>query len=156
MSYFLILPNTTIAWDSFHLKSKVWPEQLGQHIFNELESDLAKMIYGETRKEYEDAYNRIAVNLRSKPDKLQYIKKFYDHPDRFARHFVKTVPSNCVKSSSQPAESNHASVVARVSAGSNQDIILHIIKALFDRQLELRDLRQQRDARHEKLSRTRT
>jgi hypothetical protein len=39
-----------------------------------------------------------------------------------------------------------------VSAGSNQDIIQHI-KALFDRQLELRDLHQQRDRIHEKLSR---
>jgi hypothetical protein len=98
-------PNTSIVWDSFHLKSKVWPEQLGQHKFNELESDLAKMICGETREEYEDAYNCIAVNLRSKPDKLQYIKKFYDHPERFARHFVKTVPSNCAKTSSQPSAS---------------------------------------------------
>jgi hypothetical protein len=145
-------PNTTIAWDSFHLKSKVFPEHLGQHLFNELELDLGKMIYGETREEFEDAYKSIAVKLRNKPDKLQYIKKFYDHPERFAHYFVKTIPGNLRKSSSQPAESNHASIVARVSSASNQDIVQHI-KALFDRQLELINLHEQEDAKYEKLSR---
>jgi hypothetical protein len=45
------------------------------------------MLYAETCEEYDAAYGRIAVSLRSKPDKLQYIKGFYDHPERFA-HFL--------------------------------------------------------------------
>jgi hypothetical protein len=146
-------PYTTIAWDAFHLKSHVWPQELGQRLFDQLESDLGNMLYGETREEYDAAYGRIAVSLRSKPDKLQYIKTFYDHPERFAHYFIKRVPGNLRKKSSQPAESNHSSIVARVSAGSNQDMVRHI-KALFDRQLELRDLHQQDDAKYEKISRS--
>jgi hypothetical protein len=91
-------------------------------------------------KRAKDAYKCIAIKLRTKPDK------------RFAHYFVKRIPGNLRKSSSQPAESNHASIVARVSAGSNQDIVQHV-KALFDRQLELINLHQQDDAKYQKLSR---
>jgi hypothetical protein len=110
------------------------------------------MLYGETREEYGAAYGRIALSLRSKPVKLEYIKTFYDHPDRFAHYSIKTIPGNRNKLSSQPSESNHWSVVARVSAGSNQDMAEHI-NAIFGRQSKLRNLFEQDDAKYKKRSR---
>ncbi|EEC42900.1 predicted protein [Phaeodactylum tricornutum CCAP 1055/1] len=144
-------PSTTLAWDSFHLKSKVWPEYFGPTLFDQLKASLGKMLYGKSRKEYDEAYQEIAQTLAHNPAKLEYVKGLYDHPERFAHHFIKTIPGNLGKSSSQPAESNHSSVVARVGPGSSQDIVKEISALLYRRQ-DLANLHEQEDARYELLS----
>ena len=127
--------GTDLIWDSHHLSSSVWPDKegLGQATYDLVRDDMLKMLYGSTRQECDEAYSRIAVKLQSNPRKLEYVKDYYDHPERFAKHYVKRIPGNLDKTSSQPAESNHASVLSHLGRGSTQDMVMQI-SDLLDRQ----------------------
>jgi hypothetical protein len=128
--------GTDLIWDSHHLRSQVWPsaEGLGQRLYDMVSEDLGLLLFGQTRAIYDEAYGRIAAKLASNPAKLEYIKtRYYDHPERFAQFYVKRIPGNLGKSSSQPAESNHSSVVAHLGPGSTQDIVMQITD-LYSRQ----------------------
>jgi hypothetical protein len=75
----------------------------------------------ETREENDDANKRIAATLRSEPSKLQYIKLFYDHRERFS-HYVGTTRIGSVSFakdgtriySPRIIEENAASVIANI------------------------------------------
>lgn len=144
-------PGTTLAWDSFHLKSKVWPEYFGQHIFSRIQQHLCAMLYGKTRSIYDEAYGAIAQELASDPAKLQYVKELYDHPERFAAHYISNIHGNLEKTSSQAAESNHSSVVAQAGRGSTQDIVYEI-SSLLNRQTFLAKKNGLEDAKYEKIT----
>ena len=142
-------PTTCIIWDSFHLKAKVWPEYLGQFTYNQIKTELGLMIYGETREVYDAAYEKIAVHLRSDPAKLQYLKDYYDRPDRFALFFIKQITGNLGKTSSQPAEANHSSVITHLGPGSAQTMVSQI-SDLFERQETINARNAYDDAKYEK------
>jgi hypothetical protein len=147
--------GTDLIWDSHHLRSQVWPsaEGLGQRLYDMVSEDLGLLLFGQTRAIYDVAYGRIAAKLASNPAKLEYIKtRYYDHPERFAQFYVKRIPGNLGKSSSQPAESNHSSVVAHLGPGSTQDIVMQITD-LYSRQKRLADAHATEDAKYEKQSR---
>jgi len=130
--------GTDVAMDSFHLLSQVWPYALGQHLFDWLADDLNAMVYGDTWERYEAAYGRIVTKLGSNPETLEYIKDYYEHPERFACYYIRCIPGgNLGKSSSQPAEANHVSIIAHLGPGSTQDMVIQIKDILGSRQTEL-------------------
>jgi hypothetical protein len=147
--------GTDLIWDSHHLRSQVWPsvEGLGSRLYDMVSGDLGLLVFGHTREIYDAAYGRIAAKLASNPAKLEYIKRgYYDHPERFAQFYVKCIPGNLGKSSSQPAESNHSSVIAHLGPGSTQDMVLQITD-LYTRQKRLAEAHATEDAKYEKQSR---
>jgi len=145
------IEGTDVVTDSFHLVSYVWPYELGQHLFDRLSPDLNAFVYAETREGYDSAYARVVSKLASDPLKLQYIKDYRDHPERFARYYVKRIPGNLGKTSSQPAEANHSSAVAHLGPGSTQDMVIQI-KDLLSRQRELDTAHTSTDARYKLLA----
>jgi hypothetical protein len=142
-------PNNNMAWDAFHLTNDIWPKHFGRHLYPLLKADLQKLVYSVTRDDYDGAYGNIAKILQDDPVHLKYIKEFYDHPERYSRCYIQTIPGNLGKCSSQPAEANHASVVAHLGKGSNQDICRQLY-LLFRRQDETYQLQKQRDSRYKK------
>jgi hypothetical protein len=63
--------GTDLVWDSFHLRSSVWPEKLGVHTYSLVKDDMAIMLYGDTRDVYDEAYTRISVTLANNPALLE-------------------------------------------------------------------------------------
>jgi hypothetical protein len=63
--------GTDLVWDSFHLRSSVWPEKLGVHVYSLVKDDMGKMLYGDTRELYDEAYASIAVKLANNPALLE-------------------------------------------------------------------------------------
>jgi hypothetical protein len=143
-----------VIWDSFHLLSKVWPEALGEHIFIKVSTLLRDMVYSKTEEDYKKAFQNVTCRLESKhPQALEYLNGFYIKPKTYAQHFVRTLPDNLGKSSSQGAEANHSSVVAHGSAGSKQDPVKKI-ENLLERQETLQTKHNQSDAKYYHLSKT--
>jgi hypothetical protein len=82
---------------------------------------------------------------------LQYLKEYYDHPERFAWHYIKCIPGNLGKSSSQPAKANHASITAHLGPGSTQDMVTQI-NDLLSRQSTLDTANANADAKYKLIS----
>ena len=144
--------GTDLCLDLFHLMSSIWPKKFGQHRFDQLEKDLKSFAYAETQEKYEESYQNVASALGSDPECLGYLKnEYYDHPERFAWYYVKHIPGNLGKSSSQAAESNHASIVAHLGPGSSKDMVFQI-EGLLSREKELHAGHSSADARYKLLS----
>lgn len=142
-----------VIWDSFHLTSKVWPEALGEHVYVQVSEFLRNMVYAKTEEEYKKAFEAIDFRLsQNHPAALEYINGFYQQPETFAQYYVRSLPDNLGKSSSQGAEVNHASVIAHGEAGSKQDPVEQI-KSLLERQEILQNKHQQMDAKYYHLAR---
>jgi hypothetical protein len=138
-----------VVWDSFHLLNKVWPDELGESIFAQVQEFLSNMVHAKTEAKFKEAFAAVEFRLRlNHPQALEYLKKrFYDHPERFARYTILSLPDHLDKTSSQGAESNHASVIANGEAGSNQDLVYQI-QNLLERQEMLKAKHGQDDSRY--------
>jgi hypothetical protein len=143
--------GTDVASDSFHLLSSVWPLELGQRVFDLLSADLNALVYAGTSEGYDGAWRQIVSKIGSDPTRLQYLKDYYDHPERFARHHIKRIPGNLGKTSSQSAEANHASIIAHLGPGSTQDMVVQI-NDLLNRQAELDAANTNADAKYKLVS----
>jgi hypothetical protein len=91
------------------------------------------------------------VTLATDPAMIEYFKEYYDHPERFACYYIKRVPGNLGKTSSQPAEANHYSMVSHLGPELMQDMVVEI-KGLLSRQQELKDQHSAADAKYKLLS----
>jgi hypothetical protein len=103
------------------------------------------------REAYESAYNNVVSKIGSNPTMLEYLKGYYDHPERFACYYIKRIPCNLGKTSSQPAKANHSSVIAHLGPGSQKDMVIQI-KDLLARQAEIDTSHRNTDARYKLIS----
>ena len=131
------MEGTDIVLDSFHLLSQDWPYELGQQLFDCLLNDLHVFVYGDTHQGFESVYEHVVLKLGLEPMRLEYLKGYYDHPNRSSCYYIKWIPGNMGKMSSQPAEAKlHASIIANCGPGSTQDMVIQIMD-LLSRQTEL-------------------
>jgi hypothetical protein len=146
-----VFDSTDGITDSFHLLSTIWPHEFGQQLFDRLREDLNALVYGDMQEAYESAYSNVVSKIGSNPTMLEYLKGYYDHPERFARYYIKRIPCNLGKTSSQPAEANHSSVIAHLGPGSQKDMVIQI-KDLLARQAEIDMSHRNTDARYKLVS----
>jgi hypothetical protein len=103
-----------------------------------------KMLFGTTRAQFEEAYKEVAAVLVTDPELLDYVKGYYDHPERFAAFFILSIAGNLRRKGSQPAEVNHASIHFNLVAGSQE--MECMIQELFERIANLDKKNKQVDA----------
>jgi hypothetical protein len=123
-----------LRWDHWHLSDAIWPRELGEYHFGLVQGNLRGMLNALTREAYEGHWEQICAKLCSWPDKISYLQKFYEQPQRIARYTLQEMEGCIGEVSSVTAEQNHSSVIAAVGKESTNLSLTEHITRLMERQ----------------------
>ena len=84
------------------------------------------MLYAYTSADYKQHYCQCVKLLELDPNNLDKVTRIYSHPEKFSRHYVRSIIENTEMLGSQISESNHNMFRANCGYGSNQDIIAQV------------------------------
>jgi hypothetical protein len=68
--------------------------------------------------------------LLDDPAKLDYIREYYEHPERFASYVIDTIPGSLKRRGSQGSEAGHSGVLSALGKGSSQKMEFEIQQLL--------------------------
>ena len=112
----------------------------GQNIFGPctyalIQHCLDGMLYAYTSADYKEHDCKCVKLLELDPNNLDKVTHIYSHPEKFSRHYVRSIIGNAEMLGSQISESNHNMVRAHCGSGSNQYIIAQV-RTLLEKQRE--------------------
>jgi hypothetical protein len=129
-----ISDTVIIHGDHYHLFNQVWPNHFSASIWTEVKPFLGNMFFSSCKetfmKEYVKARN--LPGIRENPKHLDFLKKVYSNPKRYAGYIRRGVEGHMEMLGSSSSEQNHSSVTARLGKGGVGCLSVQIEK-LFNR-----------------------
>lgn len=141
------LPNANFVWDSYHLLNDVWPKYLGGNWCGMLSSSLSDMLNANSQEEFDTVLSKIEETYAGRSDILNKVHLIAEKKDHYAKFVLDTMEGTCGKRSNNPAEQNHASIVAHLGGALYESPTREII-LLLTRQRDHETLRQQEKSRY--------
>ena len=141
------LPNAKFIWDSFHLSHDIWPKNFGKAWTETLSTLMNNMLYANSKEEFDTALSTIEETYTGNSNILNKVHKIAEKKQCYAKYMLLTYEGTCGKTSNNPAEQNHSSIIAHLGGALYEDPAFEI-KALLGRQAEHEKKRNQERSRH--------
>ena len=129
------LPNAKFIWDSFHLSHDIWPKDFGGAWMEPLSTEMNCMLYSDTKEGFDNALSNIETVYAGNSNILNKVRKIAENKGCYAKYLLNTYGGTCGKTSNNPAEQNHSSIIAHLGGALYEDPSYEI-KRLLDRQRE--------------------
>ena len=129
------LPNAKFIWDSFHLSTDIWPKDFGGAWTDTLSAQLNCMLYANSKEEFDTALSTIEAAYNGNSNILNKVHKIASKKECYAKYLLMTYEGTCGKTSNNPAEQNHSSIIAHLGGKLYEDPSYEI-KLLLGRQSE--------------------
>ncbi len=142
------LKNTHFFWDSYHLLNDIWPKQFGGAWTGQLSSDVRGLLYAQSQEEFDSLLDDLMKTFQGKETMLENLRSISQQRNHFAKYVLDDTLGTCGKVSNNPAEQNHASVVA-VAGGTLYEDPAFEIKSLLSQQRMLEKKRNQEKAEYQ-------
>ena len=141
------LPNARFVWDGFHLTHDIWPKDFGGSWCEQLSGGLSAMLYANSKEAFDAAVDSLNQIYAGNSNVLNKIHKIAGEKEHYAKYLLATYPGTCGKTSNNPAEQNHSSIVAHLG-GALYEEPASKIKKLLTRQRNLESVRNQEKAEY--------
>ena len=103
------LANAQFVKDHWHMKNRVWPEHIGDVLYNMVRPDLEGALNCTTKEQYDTHVSAVYCQLKSFPEYVKYFLKYFDDPDSIAKYLINSIRDGQGLITSAPAEQTHAS-----------------------------------------------
>ena len=141
------LPNARFIWDSYHLSHEIWPKNFGAYWCDNLSAGMLAMLYAGSSLAFDEALEGLEQSYAGNSNVLNKIHKIVANKEHYAKNLLESYPGTCGKTSNNPAEQNHSSIVAHLGGALYEEPASEI-KLLLGRQRDHEDKRQQEKSRY--------
>lgn len=141
------LPNAKFIWDSYHLSTDIWPKDFGGAWTDTLSAQLRGMLYANSKEEFDTALSNIEAAYAGNSNILNKVHKIASKKECYAKYLLMTYEGTCGKTSNNPAEQNHSSIIAHLGGKLYEDPAYEI-SLLLGRQAEHEKKRNQERSKY--------
>ena len=141
------LPNCKFIWDSFHLYSDVWPKLFGGSWCETLSSGLCSMLYANSEEDFNAALSTLQTTYAGNSNILNKVDGIAKDKQYYAKYLIQSYLGTCGKTSSNPAEQNHWSIVSHIGGALYEDPSSEV-RLLLGRQRDHEKKRNQEKAKY--------
>ena len=114
--------HTKLINDQYHIKEAVWPKYFGPVWHQVISHELSNMMEARDEETFNINLNSAKQKVQNKPNHVKYLDSYRNKRHLYSSYIINSYPGGLMRLGSTLSEQNHASFVARIGSGFDDNI----------------------------------